>query len=194
MKGETRGETADRTEVPLRPCGTCYACCIWLGIDAKAEQNKVAVRKFPGQTCTKLDGTNPICRCSVYDNRPKACERYNCAWKSGFTTDLDRPDKAGMLCTVYPGETTDMSMTIFIFAPEKCGELSDQTSPLFRMLNEAIFHKILDVRIVNPHNRVVFHFINGKIYRGDLLKSSEPEALEFVTFNPPLGNWETRDQ
>lgn len=171
-----------------RPCGECYACCVWLGIAATPlPGSKRPFEKYPGQTCPKLDGTNPECRCSIYDSRPQACSKYNCAWKSGFTRDEDRPDKTGLLATVYPGEQTKFSMTIMLFDPDKAGQLSDQNSPLQRMVQEAILHEILDVRIVNPHNRVVLHFLNGTIYRGELHKPSSPESLEFVTFNPPLG-------
>lgn len=60
----------------IRQCGTCYACCVALGI--------AELRKHAGATCRHLDGRDPERRCTIYERRPVACSGYRCAWLVGL--------------------------------------------------------------------------------------------------------------
>ncbi len=72
-----------------RTCGECYRCCVTFGIHE--------LKKHQDQACRHLDGRNPTARCSIYNDRPKACREYICLWRDGLFNDDDRPDKSGVI-------------------------------------------------------------------------------------------------
>jgi Fe-S-cluster containining protein len=90
-----------------RTCGECYRCCVAFGIRE--------LKKHQDQTCRHLDGRNPIARCSIYPDRPKACREYICLWLDGLFNDEDRPDKSGVIAHcdhLNDGKTTQLVLTI----------------------------------------------------------------------------------
>lgn len=185
-----------KVELAKRRCGSCHACCVWLGIDAKMGQSTVALRKFPGQTCKKLDaGLGSETKCSVYSSRPVACQTYLCGWRNGFLdAEGGRPDESGILISHYKSEVEgiDLSATITITDPTKCGSLTG--GPLLQAIDEHTKLGFLDIRIVNFESRAVIHLFLGKIYHGELTTNAGPEELSFVTFNPPIGTWELKEK
>ena len=55
-----------------RSCGTCTQCCKgWLYGEAYGHEFK------PGTPCHFLSMENA---CTIYENRPKVCSKYRCAW------------------------------------------------------------------------------------------------------------------
>src|SRR6266446_2486198 len=93
-----------------RSCGSCYACCVWLGIEE--------LKKTTGQSCRYLTGINgPIHGCGIYPTWPKACQNYQFLLLSGLGPDAARPDKAGLLLTPHESEDTNtgpFSVTIIV--------------------------------------------------------------------------------
>lgn len=47
--------------------------------------------------CNHCDGG-----CTIYDDRPKSCMDFKCAWLSGDLGDDMRPDKVGFMVEVLP--------------------------------------------------------------------------------------------
>lgn len=201
MSDTLRVEYVDPASVDpatLRPCGECYACCIWLGV--------TELKKWPGQACTKLDGASGECtRCSIYDSRPSACTSYSCAWRGGFGGDECRPDKSGILVTTYLREhlgdivstvedLPPVAATIVIIDRALSGTL--EVGWLAGALDALIREGIDDIRVVDYKTKpqLVIHFLRGHIYKGTVLKS-EPgqfEQLAFVSHNPPIGHYERK--
>ena len=83
----------------MRECGECTVCCVYPRI---AELGKDGMRhcvhviadeeEIPGErVCFTGKG------CNAYDDRPKVCRDYKCAWIRGCGGDDDRPDKCGVL-------------------------------------------------------------------------------------------------
>jgi hypothetical protein len=77
------------SEQQMRPCGGCSFCCQTLGV--------VALKKYPRQTCKHLEQH----RCKIYENRPTACQTFNCVWKKGNWSEEWRPDKIGCVVEIY---------------------------------------------------------------------------------------------
>jgi hypothetical protein len=69
-----------------RSCGTCTACCFIHAV--------VAVPTAAYRWCRHC---TPGVGCGVYATRPDECRGYHCAWRLGFGTDDDRPDRRGMV-------------------------------------------------------------------------------------------------
>jgi hypothetical protein len=80
-----------------RECGTCTACCTVLAI---AELQKPA-----RWACSHL-----ACDCcGIYDQRPKSCRDFNCAWLRGAISGDEswRPDKLGLLFDFFYSTATN---------------------------------------------------------------------------------------
>ena len=93
-------------------CGECSACCTALRIDKKEifwkDGDKVA-----GETCEKLSNG----QCSIYEERPPACVKYECLWlQLSKLTDMNpdfRPDKLdAMVSTHYYEAKNEFTFTI----------------------------------------------------------------------------------
>jgi len=179
-----------KTEILSRKCGPCYACCTYLGISE--------LKKFPGQHCKHLDGSlGAETRCSIYEDRPKACETYKCGWLQGLGNPQDRPNQSGLLVTPYHPNQPDsgtMSATIIITDKSKCGTINDPTTPLCRVLQDLIMIHCNDIRILSYDHDDLIHILNGNIYRGKRLKTPNHEELKFMTFNPPIGKYHLQDK
>src|SRR5262249_47734976 len=78
-----------------RLCGSCTACCTWVGV--------VSLAKPAGCRCAH-EGAG--C-CTIYPDRPDECRAYRCLWLDGWGDDADRPDRSGVLlhpvATKYDG-------------------------------------------------------------------------------------------
>lgn len=190
----------DPTASPNRTCGTCFACCVWSGVEALATEDRIALRTYAGQSCVHLDPSDPRRCCSVYANRPKACERFQCAWLQGLGGELDRPDQSGIMVSIYADDTIDPNLpanaTVTIIDGAKCGEIDDSSRPLRKYIDSLMaFLSLRDIRIVNYKTRTVLHLTDGFIYMGRLHKSDSPENLSFDHSHNnslPIGRFEIR--
>ena len=75
----------------MRKCGTCNVCCSLMGVPA------VPTESF--SPCPNLRGGKSTKSCSVYSERPKACEAFKCGWLMGVGSSKQRPDRVGMMMT-----------------------------------------------------------------------------------------------
>lgn len=103
---------------PDRTCGTCVVCCIYPSINEKSLKksalkpchnlveyeslippNETEVGAFQGMPLFEskhLRGVD-IENCTIYEDRPKCCAEYHCAWLDGYGEKDDRPDKSGVV-------------------------------------------------------------------------------------------------
>lgn len=161
-----------------RTCGTCYACCTWLGIEE--------LRKWTGQACKHLDGAVPTARCSIYASRPMACREYKCIWLQGFGPEELKPSASGMLLTAYADGGADSylgaAVTIIIFDYEKA-------KPLIDNVVASLLAFEIEVRAVDYHKRSAILYKSGNIYRCRILPPEGFESLIFEAEDPPVGTY-----
>lgn len=86
-----------------RDCGECIVCCVYHIID-DPNLKKPAMTHCPNLTLSDpieknvLQYSGSDCgNCKIYNERPKMCKEYKCAWKRGFGNEEDRPDKVLMI-------------------------------------------------------------------------------------------------
>lgn len=175
---EQRSEPQWRSVTKGRSCGSCYACCVWLGINE--------LKKWTGQTCKHLDGRDPAKRCSIYDKRPSACSEYKCMWLQGYGPDELQPNRSGILLTGYQSEKTpdSLAVTALVFDEAKAKDWTDSVMREVVTLNDAI-----ELRFVNWHTKRALYFVNGYIYQCRLLPPDGFESLTFEAREPPIGKY-----
>lgn len=72
----------------MRPCGQCTACCVAPSVEE--------IAKPCWEKCVHL-GSAPKA-CGIYEDRPKACRKFNCAWRtSPHLPSRFRPDRCGFV-------------------------------------------------------------------------------------------------
>jgi len=174
-----------------RSCGTCFACCVWLGVGP--------LKKWPGQSCKHLDGSIPDKRCTIYDKRPKCCVDYHCGWRMGIGPDNLRPDQSGVLVTLYPAPDDDQRFvaTLHVIDEKKAGGPADPDSRLSEILALVLSTGCNDVRIVSGGERPgspIVHLREGKIYRGVVLKPDHNkfEDMNFAEEEEPVGRYQIK--
>lgn len=163
-----------------RECGSCFACCIHLGIEA--------LKKYSGQTCKNLTPYTPKTdltkRCSIYAARPTACEAYRCFWVSGFGPDSLRPKDSGILITPYVSEMPQASSasgmgriayTVMIFDPDKAAKAGFGHNVVTELLSLGAG----EVRLINMISKTALLFAYGTIYQCVIEKPDSYEALNF---------------
>lgn len=188
--------------IEKRTCGTCFACCVFSGVEALSTEDRIGLRTYPGQTCVHINRDQPAKSCSVYNRRPLACEKFQCAWLQGLGSPIDRPDQSGIMVSIYPDPEGDPlipdNATITITDGAKCGELDDSTMPLRRWVDcLTTLLDLRDLRIVNYQTRTVVHLLNGLIYMGKLHKAKSPEELSFdhsANGGLPIGKFELQER
>jgi hypothetical protein len=159
-----------------RECGSCYACCIYLGI--------TELKKHGGKACKHLSATtDPNKRCSIYSSRPHACSNYECLWKSGVGPDDMRPSESGMLITPYL-EDGVRSISIVLFDRDKAGNRVGEVITELLMTG-------FEVRLIDYTERTALLFRDGKTFRCKLLSNSPGsyESLNFVTDGEPIARY-----
>jgi len=108
-----------------KQCGSCYACCLCLGIQRLGKKAYQCCPNVVASTKSSCSG-----RCGIHPNHPEECKKYSCLWLQGafdsmFPLDVIdslRPDRCGVLFSsvmslvssntsvltcyeVYPGST-----------------------------------------------------------------------------------------
>lgn len=196
----------DPTNPPtdLRPCGDCFACCVWLGF------NDPPINKHSGQSCKMLDGRDPERRCTIYKSRPETCVKYVCAWKVGIGADDQRPNQSGLLVTFYNTAQVDQnisnpntkrgahSATVVVTNADLAGTLDDPDSHLSRMCSAIMYQSFLrpdligdmEIRIVHYPTKECLRIYEGKIWKGQILPARSNADLNFVCFEPPIGTFQ----
>lgn len=159
----------------LRPCGACYACCVWLGIDE--------LKKHLGRSCRHLDGRRADARCSIYEGRPSACQKYLCFWRQSDLGEDFRPDRCGFLITTYHQGTS-----IVVFDEALAGDWKDRGSLLGQVIQVLVQAErpveapgaFDEIRLAFPQQRLAAVLKAGEVFEGVLLKSDGFEELKFA--------------
>lgn len=171
------------TKATDRECGSCYACCVWLGVEE--------LRKYTGQTCRHLAGTkDPSRRCSIYATRPTACSTYECMWRVGWGPAELRPHDSGILITPYlseRGAPGTWSATVNIFDAAKAEPYINE------VIGELMGLPLMDeLRLIYLVKKKAIMFRDGFIYGCRLLPAEGFESLVFEAHSPPLGRYEVQ--
>lgn len=177
-----------------RACGTCYACCVWLGIEE--------LKKYTGEKCKHLrSGAYPTKRCSIYHHRPTACQTYKCAWRAGWGPDHMQPNKSGILITIYDareersGFKADAmpakyaAATVNVFDTEKAGPHIEEV-----LGNLLTLPSMDEVRLIFIKEKRGILFRDGKAYHCRLLPPEGFESLTFEALDEPMGTYYTAKQ
>lgn len=168
-----------------RACGTCYACCVWLGIEE--------LKKYTGEKCKHLrSGAYPTKRCGIYHHRPPACSGYTCAWKAGFGPEYMQPNRSGILITIYdarkerPNPSRIAAATVNIFDREKAEPHIEEV-----LGNLLTLPSMDEVRLIFIKEKRGILFRDGKAYRCRLLPPEGFESLTFEAIDEPMGTYHT---
>jgi hypothetical protein len=167
-----------REQVLNRDCGSCHACCIWLGIDE--------LQKWTGERCKHLATRTKTHHCGIYDSRPKACVQYQCMWLAGWGPDNLQPSKSGMLITPYQNETDAKmaAVTIVVFDLEKAQKL------LMDVITQILqFFIDCELRVVSTQTKVAMLYKDGLIRKGKLIPSKDLEALDMEIQDKPISSY-----
>lgn len=81
----------------FKPCGECSACC-----DGHYGGNSYGNIMGEGRSCVFLIKA----KCSVYNDRPDFCRKYQCAWSQYLLHDDMRPDRCGLMVSVENDKET----------------------------------------------------------------------------------------
>lgn len=80
---------AAQTLASARACGACRVCCRLPDIPE--------LSKPLNTWCRHCDTESAAAPCRIYDHRPRVCREFDCAWKQGLGSELDRPDILGVM-------------------------------------------------------------------------------------------------
>lgn len=75
----------------FKPCGDCTACC-----DGFLIGNSHGNKFGNGKPCVFLVEK----QCTIYNDRPKSCQNYQCAWTQGLFPDWMKPNQCGVMISV----------------------------------------------------------------------------------------------
>ena len=161
-----------------RKCGSCTACCTWLGIEE--------LKNFTGQKCKYLRGpAYAHKRCGIYINRPSACSEYECLWKSGWGLAEWQPHKSGILLTPYDNDYGTIAITMNIFDMVKAEPYINVISSQLLLLPN-----VSEVRVINIIGNKALLYKNGNIYNCRLLPAESFKSLTFTHDDEPVGHYQ----
>ena len=167
-------------QVTDRKCGSCTACCTWLGI--------TELKKKTAEKCKHLRSPAHIHkRCGIYSSRPSACSAYECLWKAGWGEDAWQPHKSGILITAYPvdddPETMTITMNVFDMVKSK---------PYVTVISSQLIMlpMVTELRIINIKDKKALLYKNGKIYSCRILPGEGIEDLLFAAEDKPVGSYD----
>lgn len=73
----------------MRSCGSCTACCTLTFVPE--------LQKLENTTCKHCDKG-----CTIYEDRPRSCREYRCAWLDSTLSVSMKPDVCGVIIEIYP--------------------------------------------------------------------------------------------
>jgi Fe-S-cluster containining protein len=161
-----------------RECGSCYACCIYLVVEE--------IHKCSNERCVHLTGSGHK-HCGIYNDRPTACKQYECAWRDGWGPEWLKPNRSGMLVTLYrdpdhPDDIFKSSATVNIFDESKTNKYRIE-----RVISELLLLGLNDVRVVNIEKKTGRLYHNGFVYHCKLMPPEGYESLTFEAEDEPIG-------
>jgi hypothetical protein len=160
-----------------RECGSCTACCVWLGIEE--------LKKYTGEKCKHLRGLSYTDkRCSIQSSKPVACSTYNCMWKSGWGLDDWQPKRCGILITPYQNDDGTVSFTVTIFDHDKATPYIDPISNQLLMLPMT-----KEIRVISPRTKKALLYRDGNVYSCRLMPAKGYEELTFAADDQPIGHY-----
>ena len=92
--------------ITMKNCGSCTACCTVVSVPA--------LNKAAGVRCQHLTANG----CGIYEDRPSACQVFDCGFRVLGLAPRLRPDRAGFM--IYPQDTKVGRDTFVMFI---CGKI-----------------------------------------------------------------------
>lgn len=160
-----------------RQCGPCSACCTYLGIEELQKPSNV--------TCKHLTGAGHA-KCSIYANRPEACRKYKCSWLEGMGPEWLKPNRSGILITVYPAEDNSGKpvATVNIFDESKTTDFK-----IKEVVVQLLMLGCIEVRQIHIQRMTGRMFKNGNVYECKMLPPEGYESLTFEMNDQPIGRY-----
>jgi len=107
-----------------RTCGNCTACC--------KTHSVPEVQSSSGKLCRNcIFGKG----CSVYDDRPFACQRYSCVWLQGKGGENDRPDRLKIVMDYLSISFNGIEVPIFNFWEVERGAIESPRTQQIMLAN-----------------------------------------------------------
>jgi len=132
---------------PLRPCGTCAACCT--GVFSVADLHPA------GQDCPRhvrtFDDPPAAGGCGDYENRPPACRTFACLWKcfprlpAGPMAPDVRSCLPGSSCPLGDADRPDRLGAIFILKRASQENLRPAGTPDYRLVKAVSLDPAVEV-------------------------------------------------
>jgi len=174
---EKRIEQIPFEQVTNRQCGSCTACCVWLGIDE--------LKKYTGAKCKHLRGPAYLDkRCGIQHSKPVACSTYQCMWKAGWGLDDWQPKQCGILITPYQDDDATVSFTVIIFDPAKAQPYLDTITNQLLVLPMT-----KEIRVIRPQTKKALLYRDGNVYNCQLMPADGYESLTFMAVDDPIGHY-----
>ena len=79
-------------QIDFRDCGSCNACCKWLYVE-----DVLGYQIGPGKPCFYLCEEK---NCTIHEQRPEVCRKYQCAWSQRVLPEWMKPDKCNAIVNV----------------------------------------------------------------------------------------------
>lgn len=114
------------TPTEFRPCGDCTGCC--QGILAVNVHGNLAQGRRP---CYFLVDN----KCTIYNERPNVCRKYQCAWSQGILDEDMRPDKCGIMVSVADAEDGSQYLRVVELWPNVPYETYQKLNECAKALN-----------------------------------------------------------
>jgi len=163
--------------IPDRVCGSCVSCCSFFTI---AELNKPA-----GSLCRHSRSGGG---CDIYDERPRACRIFFCAWRCWNEVPEDwRPDKTGFVLGGRLMPRRFLSVTTDPLLPESWraepyfSQLKIWARQAAGMLSEVVVFSGKRVILLRPESEVDF----GEVAADEVLIQDPDGHVAKVKRNDP---------
>ena len=114
---------------PKRECSRCTLCCTTMAV--------TELKKPPNVKCEHICGDG----CAIYESRPPSCQGFYCAWRLGYFTPDDRPDRLGVVFAFQMG--TKFSMGPLLVAEEARPGACEESRPYTLILQESMRQLVL---------------------------------------------------
>lgn len=99
--------------------------------------------KYPGVPCQYLC----VKGCGIYQTRPTECSGYACMWLDGLGTDLDRPDRLGVMFEFHDQEDPTHPV---VLARTTSREMAEK--PRVGEITSMLRNLRMQVAVVHPEN------------------------------------------
>lgn len=155
-----------------RECGDCNLCCKYTGINE--------LKKHRGIMCKNLIEH----KCTIYQDRPKACSTFYCGWRLGMFAEDERPDKMGFLVAFKPVEEDPSQVWAMICVADR--EWQEPGRDLLPKLCRELYRNTKHVAVYDGKKVTLFQ-VDGSIIGGTAKSIPGEWEQQDITNVRPIG-------